>query len=222
MTVPFRQLWKEAARGKTVGRILINDVLRQWRDEVQGLVLDLACGQMPSYWRALGLKDNPRVWLVGVDHNAKFQPRVVANLKVSLPFRNSIADTVIISSFLYIVAEPKVLLEETRRVLKPNGMLLLTAPLVYPHTPEPTDYWRFTGETLRLLLEQTGFVDVTIVPIGGRWTAAAYLLSPFMRPHRLVAPLIYWTCLQLDSWTEKCFKLPRCPIGYVAKAKTVA
>lgn len=217
----FGQLWKEAHRGKSIGRILTNEVLAQWKGSARGLVLDLACGNSPSYRRILELNDNPRVCLVGVDYNADLQPTVVADLKTTLPFKDSIADTVIVSSFIYIVAEPEDFLKETRRVLKPGGLLLLSAPSIYPHVPEPTDYWRFTEETLALLLDRAGFTQVSVIPIGGRWSAAAYLLAPFLRPRWFIAPLAYWICCILDAWTEKRFKIPKCPIGYVVKAKVL-
>ena len=217
MTLGLKQLWGETARGKSIGRILTNQALAQWNGEMRGLVLDLACGHNPSYRRFLSDKDNTRKHFVGVDYNAYLSPAVVANLKESLPFGDGVADAVIVSSFLYIVPNPAILLSEVRRVLKPKGMLLLTAPLIYPHVQEPTDYWRFTCDALRLLLEQTGFAGITIIPVGGRWTAAAYLLSPFLRPRWFLAPPVYWICLQFDLWTEKFLKIPTCPIGYVVR-----
>ena len=220
MTVPFSLLWREAAGGKSIGRILTNQALLQWREELLGLVLDLACGQSPSYRRILKIKGNPRVKLVGVDHTIGVSPQVVADLRTSLPFRDHIAEAVILSSFLYIVAEPGKILQETQRVLKQNGLLLLTVPFIYPYNPEPTDYWRFSPEALHRLLYQAGFHDTRIVPIGERWTAAAYLLAPFMRPRWLLAPFAYWILLKLDRWTMRWFRRwPSCPIGYVVKAR---
>ena len=217
--VPFRVLWRESRQGKSIARILQNQVLEQWHSEIDGIVLDLACGQDPSYWRVLRLREKPSVRLVGVEHNVALRPTVVADLGRTFPFKNGVANVVIISSFLYIVADPRALLDEARRVLKRGGLLLLTAPLIYPHNPEPTDYWRFTEDALRLLLRDTGFVEITIVPVGGRWTAAAYLLSPYLRPRRLAPIFPYWLCLKLDAWAEKRFRIPKSPIAYVVKAR---
>jgi len=220
MTVAFSLLWREAASGRSIGRILTNEVMRRWREELPGLVLDLACGRNPSYRRVLGLEGNSQVKLVGVDQEIRVSPQVVADLQESLPFRNNIADAVIISSFLYIVADPGQVLQETRRALKQNGLLLLTVPFVYPYNPEPTDYWRFSPEALHRLFHQAGFHDTLIVPIGDRWTVTAYLLAPFLRPRWLLAPFVYWILLKLDSWTRRCFpRMPSCPIGYVVKAR---
>jgi SAM-dependent methyltransferase len=218
VTPGFIQIWREAIRGKSIARIFVNETLRQWSGELKGLVLDLACGRLPSYRRVLELTDNPRIRLVGVDYNFKYEPSVIADLKHVLPFKDSTAEAVILSEFLYIVENPRDLLQEIHRVLKSEGILLLVAPLVYPHVPEPTDYWRFTGDGLRLLCENAGFAETTIEPIGGRWSSAAYLLSPFLRPRGVVPPLLYWVCTQLDSWTDRRTNFHRCPIGYVVKA----
>jgi SAM-dependent methyltransferase len=167
------------------------------------------------FWELI---NNKKVHLVGVDYNIAFCPTVVTDLKCSIPFKNAVADSVIVSSFLYIGPDPEGLLEEVYRVLKSGGWILLTAPLVFPHNPEPTDYWRFTDEAPRLLLHRSGFAEVDITPIGERFSAVAYLLSPFLRPRWLVAPFVYWLCLKLDAWT-KGLGLQECHIGYVAKAR---
>lgn len=216
----FLTLWQEAKKGKSIARILTNLALARWRDEVKGIVLDLACGKKPSYQRFLHLIGNDRVQVIGVDVNPSYCPTVVADLTHPLPFKTESIDVVILSSFFYIPPDPERILQEVRRVLKNGALLLLTAPLVFHYNPEPTDHWRFTEEGLKRLLSRSGLLVEELIPIGERWTAAAYLLSPFLRPRWLVAPIVYWLCLKLDAWTVKKFKrLPRCPIGYVVKAR---
>jgi SAM-dependent methyltransferase len=216
--VNFWALWREATRGKSIGRILTNECLKMWRGEIRGTVLDFACGQEPSYWRILDLKNNEKVHLVGIDYNPAFRPTIVADLIHSIPFKDATADVAIVSSFLYIVPDPKEFLKGVKRILKPGGCLILTAPLVFPYTPEPTDYWRFTEEGLSWLLYNAGFTDFEIVPVGNRFSAVAFLLEPFLRPRLIVAPLVHLLCLLLDR-VVTYFKLRPCPIGYVVLAR---
>jgi len=83
--VPFRVLWCQGKQGKSIMRILTNWVLAQWRDEVKGLVLDLACGTEPSYRRILGLTEIAHERLVSVDYNPACRPTIVADLTRTLP-----------------------------------------------------------------------------------------------------------------------------------------
>jgi SAM-dependent methyltransferase len=196
----------------------MNECLKLWREEIRGTVLDLACGQEPSYRRILDLKNGGKVRLVGIDYNPAFRPAIVADLIHSIPIKDATADVVIVSSFLYIVPDPKEFLKEVKRVLKPGGCLLLTAPLVFPYTPEPTDYWRFTEEGLSWLFYNAGFTDFEIVPVGNRFSAVAFMLEPFLRPRWIVAPSVHLLCLFLDQIVTY-FKLRPCPIGYVVLAR---
>jgi len=185
-----------------------------------GTVLDLACGRSPSYWRALGLDNNPRVWLVGVDREIAYHPCVVADLLQPLPFKDGVADLAIVSSYLYVPADPGQLLREVFRVLKPGRPLWLSVPLVFPYTPEPTDHWRFTPDSVKLLLRDAGFTDLVLVPLGGRCSAASYLLGPLLRPRWLLAPLAFWGALRVDSWLARRRNFTPCPLGYVVMART--
>jgi SAM-dependent methyltransferase len=218
LRVNFRVLWREATRGKSIYRILMNECLKLWREEIRGIMLDLACGQEPSYRRILDLKNSEKVRLVGIDYNPAFRPAIVADLIHSIPIKDATADVVIVSGFLHIPPDPKEFLKEVKRVLKPGGCLILTAPLVFPYTPEPTDYWRFTEEGLSWLLYNAGFTDFEIVPVGNRFSAVAFLLGPFLRPRWIVASLVYLLCLFLDRIVTY-FKLRPCPIGYVVFAR---
>ncbi len=87
LRVNFRVLWREATRGKSIYRILMNECLKLWREEIRGTVLDLACGQEPSYWRILDLNDNEKVYLVGIDSNPVVHPTIVADLTHSFHSR---------------------------------------------------------------------------------------------------------------------------------------
>lgn len=194
----LRQLWTEAARGRSIRRMLLNQAMARWRDQMHGTVVDLACGRNPGYWRALGLRSNPDVRLVGFDINPAFRPTVLADLTRPIPLRDACADVVISVGFLGMTPHPLDFLREIRRVLRPGGFMIASAPLVTPHSDD-AHYFRFTGSALRYLCAAAGFTRVELVPLGGRWTGAAGLLAPFWRPRWLVAPIVYWTSLQIDA-----------------------
>jgi hypothetical protein len=85
--------------------------------------------------------------------------------------------------------------------------------------PEPDDLWRFTDRGVDRLLRDAGFDDRDVVPLGGRWCSAAYLLEPFLRPRRLAMPSALRAAMALDRRVAR--RLPRMapnPVGYCARA----
>lgn len=86
---------------------------------------------------------------------------------LELPFRESAFDLAVNTQVLEHVREPKAILLDIFRVLKPGGRLLLTAPQGWYEHQAPHDYFRFTSFALRYLLETTGYVVEEIKPMGG-------------------------------------------------------
>jgi SAM-dependent methyltransferase len=86
---------------------------------------------------------------------------------LAVPFRENTFDLALNTQVLEHVREPKAILLEIFRVLKPGGRLLLTAPQGWYEHQAPQDYFRFTSFALRYLLETTGYVVEEIKPMGG-------------------------------------------------------
>lgn len=68
-----------------------------------------------------------------------------------LPFGNDRFDVAICTQVLQYVADPRAVITEIHRVLKPGGCLLLSVPAIYPRDSE-SDRWRFLPGGLDLLL----------------------------------------------------------------------
>lgn len=80
-----------------------------------------------------------------------------------LPFADGFFDLVFCTQVLEYVADPHIVIAEIRRVLRPGGFLLLSAPSMFPRDSDP-EYWRFLPSSLRLLL--TSFSSAEVVPEG--------------------------------------------------------
>lgn len=112
--------------------------------------------------------DQPRRWLgQGYMTVGEYEEDVRADV-CSLPFADAIFDSVILTEVLEHCVNPPAALDEIFRVLRPNGLLLVTSPFVWPdhRTTTYADYWRFTAQAWQLLLQK--FVDVAITPC--TWT----------------------------------------------------
>ncbi len=89
-----------------------------------------------------------------------------------LPFGESVFDTLICTQLIEHVPRPWVAVAEMYRILKPGGYLILSAPWIYPYHGSPADYYRFSRDGLRALLEDNGFKVIDLCPMGGGFLVA--------------------------------------------------
>jgi SAM-dependent methyltransferase len=206
---------REIRAGRTVFRALANVTLAAMGAPLHGIVLDLAAGDGSAAVRRL----SPDARWMGLD---LFHPSDLrADADAPLPFRDSCVDAAVCMWFLYMSVDPVAVLREIRRVLKPGGAALVGTPLVFSVNPEPRDLWRFTDEGLHQMFREAGFDRAEVVPFGGRWTSAAYLVEPFLLPRKLVLPPVARGCLALDSWAARRLggRLAAHPVGYLTRAE---
>ena len=83
-----------------------------------------------------------------------------------IPFRDGAFDAAVNIVTLEHVREPRRVLAELARVLRPGGKLLLVAPLEWEEHQQPHDYFRYTRYGLTFLLDEAG-MDCDIRPVGG-------------------------------------------------------
>jgi SAM-dependent methyltransferase len=69
-------------------------------------------------------------------------------------------DYVVSTSMLEHTLHPWRVLEEVYKVLRPGGILYLSAPWMFPLHGEPHDYWRFSLPCLQGLVRDAGFVEL--------------------------------------------------------------
>ncbi len=208
-------LFKETYRGKTIARTLLNLEISKHVKNIGGVVIDLGGGKNPSYERFWNIKPEK---FIRVDINKKAEPDVVADLNKPLPFSDNFANAVFLFNVIYILENPLATLKEINRILKPDGRLFLTSPFIFNEAKEPVDYWRFTGQGLEKILKESGFNNFFIEPVGERFSAAVYLISPFLFfwPIKFA---FYCLALLFDKLIPKKLKLKQpCPIGYFVEA----
>lgn len=77
----------------------------------------------------------------------------------ALPVRDEAFDAVFCTGTLEHVADPRAAVAEMRRVLRSGGVLHVDVPFMQAYHPDPTDYWRFTLDGLRLLCRDFTPID---------------------------------------------------------------
>lgn len=144
--------------------------------DLRGTVLDVGCGafhrkyDLPADVHYFGLDLSPRTTHVRGDAHR-------------LPFADRSADWVLLVAVLEHVDDPQGVLSETMRVLKPEGRVYVAVPfLQMEHARE--DYWRWTGQGLPRLLEDSGLTILEGGANGGPLVAVDYLLWHTLRQGR--------------------------------------
>jgi SAM-dependent methyltransferase len=137
-------------------------------------VLDVGAGEAP--YKELFAHTNYRTldWEHSVHEAASDSDFVGA--ADSIPVADETFDAVLLTQVLEHVREPSVVLRELHRILKREGWLFLTAPLVWELHELPYDFYRYTENGLRYLVEEAGFVNVEIAPRGNGFTTIAQLM----------------------------------------------
>lgn len=69
----------------------------------------------------------------------------------------------VLTEVLEHAIDPLAMLKNTLRVLRPGCYALVTVPFVVHVHNHPSDYWRFTPEGLRVIMERAGFEHVVAV-----------------------------------------------------------
>ena len=174
-------------------RLQLNRDLRRYDSVVQGLVLDVGgepdsqvayrwTGSTVRRWVALNINSRSGVALVGDGHH--------------LPLLSASADSVVCSEVLEHVRDPRRVVSELARVLKPGGVMLLAVPFLYGLHSVPYDYWRFTRFGLEELVRSAGLEVVETRGQGGWFTLAGDVLKRGLS-HLRPAPLRWLLWLPL-------------------------
>lgn len=135
--------------------------IRDFSPELGGVILDLGCGDKPyqsifSYERYIGVdipeKDPKRIQTADILYDGK-----------RLPFRNLCFDSILCTEVLEHTQSPDAFLREAHRVLKDDGLILLTTPFAWEEHEQPHDYNRFSSFGLRKATINAGFEIVAMV-----------------------------------------------------------
>ena len=121
---------------------------------------------------------------------------------LDLPFKDGEFDAIVSDQVLeHVKGNPQQAIDESLRVVKPNGVALHTTCFMYPIHSAPCDYWRFTPEALNLLVTKHG----EVVDAGGWGNRYALLfcglgLSLQPTPHARWHP-VHWVANSNDvNW----------------------
>jgi SAM-dependent methyltransferase len=192
-----------------------------------GCLADLGCGAVPLY-----LVYRSKVTsVVCVDWASSMHQRshvdITHDLNEPLPLADRTFDTVVLSDVLEHIYEPKALLQESARILRPDGALVIGVPFMYWIHEAPHDYYRFTEHCIRRMLTDCGLEVIHFERVGGAFEVAADLFVKGVseiseRLCSLIAGMAIGISRSNLGHRMRHHSQLVTPLGYVAVAKKAA
>jgi SAM-dependent methyltransferase len=124
--------------------------------QINGKILDVGCGKKPyknifTYTEYIGLDiDNE-----GHDHSN--EDIDIFYDGVNFPFMQNTFDCLLVNQVLEHVFNPNDFLLECNRVLKKDGLMLITVPFLWDEHEQPFDFGRYSSFGIKSILEKANF-----------------------------------------------------------------
>jgi SAM-dependent methyltransferase len=133
-------------------RININEIKGKYVKQ-GSVIVDVGCGSKPyiSIFEPLNVK------YIGVDLAENKLADLFIGPNNTIPLQDCYADLVLSTQVLEHIEEPLKYLSECRRILKTDGVLVLSTHGYWSYHPSPEDYWRWTRSGLRTLFKEAHF-----------------------------------------------------------------
>ncbi|OGU52840.1 MAG: methylase [Ignavibacteria bacterium GWC2_36_12] len=138
-----------------IARKALLESIKELGDNISGKTLDVGCGTKPyeKYFKSseyIGLEIETTV------HREVSKADFFYD-GTKFPFNNNEFDSIVTNQVFEHVFNPDSFLNEINRVLKKNGILLLTVPFVWDEHEQPYDFARYSSFGIKSVLEKNGF-----------------------------------------------------------------
>ncbi len=160
-------------------KILLWEKIKKNSEYLFGVILDAGSGGVDRYSKAFPKMKK----IITLDINEKNNPDIVASID-KIPLENEFVDSIICTQVIGDVVDFKKAIKEFKRVLKPEGIIMLSESFMNEIHGEPYDYWRFTKYGLERLFKEQNFEIVKLEQLGGFFSVIAqfkirYLIDRF-------------------------------------------
>lgn len=151
---------------------LIRDLKSMISKYAFGKVLDVGCGNKPYK----SLFNNSDENYLGCDVIQSSDNKVDILCKATaINAEDESFETVFSTQVMEHVDNSDLMMKECNRVLKPDGVLILSVPMCWELHEEPYDFFRFTKYGLQELCDRNNFEVLEMIPNGGKWAAIAQM-----------------------------------------------
>ena len=164
---------------------LVMELLVRVAPQARGRLLDVGCGDKPYepifgpfVTEYLGIEREDTFAATSASSSSR-RPDLVYDGQ-RLPFEDRTFDTVLNVQVLEHTPAPGALVREMARVLKHDGVLILSAPFQFRLHEEPHDYFRYSPHGLRVLCAEAGLEIVEVLAQGSLWSVLGHKLNSYL------------------------------------------
>ena len=164
--------------------------IKKKSNALSGILLDLGCGNKPYKNLFTNVSEYLGVDIENPGHDHSKEDIDVYYDGKTLPFNQEHFDSVFFSEVLEHVFNADEILDEIHRVLKKDGIILLTVPFIWDEHEVPNDFGRYTTFGIQHLLEKHKFEIIEIEKTGNFFEVLVQLFIHYLR-HLLYSPNKY-------------------------------
>lgn len=207
-----------------MAHIIVSEYSGIISENSKGHILDCGCGQVPYYliYKNYVKQVTCIDWDVADIEHDYLDYKVDLNKPLTFSEDNQF-DTILLADVLEHIYEPKQLLSELSRILKPNGRLMVFVPFYYWVHSEPYDYQRYTEFALKKMTEDSNMKVILLKPYGGYFDILFDLINKFFVNREFTAKLLLRIAKSIKK--SKYYKkrleqrIRNFPLGYVLVAE---
>lgn len=175
-----------------VVRLAVLRALTCQLDKFSGRLLDVGAGNQP-YRKMLETRSRIKKYVpLDLADNGPYKMNENVWDGITMPFKDEEFDCAIATEVLEHCPDASVTLGEVHRVLKPDGLLFLTVPFLWPLHDCPNDEYRYTPWSMERHLGNAGFQDIRLWPTGGWDASLAQALGLWVRRRPMGARKRKW------------------------------
>ena len=163
---------------RTFSRIYVDNFLKENINYLEGNILDIG-GKKFNKRGLIKFSKNIEDSIVYLNVDASTKPDFLADAE-NLPFENESFDTFMLIEIIEHLKNPDRVLNEAFRILKPNGIGLITCPFLLKVHADPYDFQRFTIKKLEQILEEIGFKVIKVSVKGNLFSTIHDLIYGYL------------------------------------------
>lgn len=187
----------------TYRRKILDKLLEENKHYYKGVVLDIGGRDRGGFSKPKNRVDK---WIFA-DIESKHNPDIVLDVCDMNAIKSESIDVVNAIELFEHVENTEKGLRECYRVLKKNGVMVLSAPFLFPIHADPYDFQRWTAEKWKRELKKAGFEILKFEIMGSFFTVLADMIKTFIKSIPGIIMLILYIFFPLLDLLTRLDKL---------------